>query len=561
MNLFLGWIILLVNLSCLKASNDTQKPHIVLIYADDLGWNDVSFHGSPQIPTPNIDALALNGITLQNYYGEWLCTPSRAALLTGKYPMRLGLQHFVILGGEASGLPLNETTMPQRFKEFGYETHMIGKWHLGYQTKEYTPTYRGFDTFYGYWNGLIDYFDHTYLEDSCATFAQPIFGMDFHDGLDPVLDSQGKYATHVFTERAEEIIMNHDTSKPLFMYFAQLAAHAGNPYQRSQAPEDAVNEFGYIDDLGRRIHAGIVKVMDDSVGAVFKALYQRDMLKNTIFLFVADNGGEINPKLGHGSNYPLRGNKFTYWEGGIHLPAVIWSPLLNLKKSRISHQLMHVSDWLPTLYTRMGGNVEDLGPIDGIDMWQALVNDTPSPRTNMLQNLDSLSGLSAYRQGDLKLTTGGSETNYSFWHGHSGKLNSMYESMYEWVFKNGSVVRDILQEMGMWIVEDPDDMYKGLTVTCEKPPPPEAYLCDPTKKSCLFNITADPCEYFDIADQNTDTVNEMWVAIKKYQSEEMKPQTKPCDPSANPMCHHFQYVPWLDPNFYKNCNLTTLNLS
>ncbi|GBN45266.1 Arylsulfatase B [Araneus ventricosus] len=206
-------MILLVNLSYLKASSSSQPPNIVIIYADDLGWNDVSFHGSPQIPTPNIDALALSGITLQNYYGEWLCTPSRASLLTGKYPMRLGLQHLVILGGQASGLPLNETTMPQRFKKFGYETHMIGKWHLGYQTKEYTPTYRGFDSFFGYWNGLIDYYDHTYLEQSCSSLSQPFFGLDFHDNLEHVLDAQGKYATHVFTEKAEEVIMKHDTSK------------------------------------------------------------------------------------------------------------------------------------------------------------------------------------------------------------------------------------------------------------------------------------------------------------------------------------------------------------
>ncbi|KAF8791977.1 Arylsulfatase B like protein [Argiope bruennichi] len=554
MNLFFGWIILLVHLVYLQTSDGSPQPHIVIIYADDLGWNDISYHGSPQIPTPNIDALALNGITLQNYYGEWLCTPSRASLLTGKYPMRLGLQHFVIRGGEASGLPLNETTMAQRLKKLGYATHMIGKWHLGYQTKEYTPTYRGFDTFFGYWNGLIDYYDHTYQEFN-ASFGQPYFGLDLHDGMDTVKSEQGKYATHFFTEKAEEVIKKHDTSKPLFMYFAQLAAHAGNGYQRMQAPPDVVEHFKYVKDLNRRIHAGIVKVMDDSVGSVFRALHEKNMLENTIFLFISDNGGQVNPMHGgFGTNYPLRGNKYTYWEGGIHLPAIIWSPLLNLKKPQISNQLMHVSDWLPTLYKLAGGSIDDLGPIDGIDMWQSLVDDSPSPRTDMLQNLDPIAGTSAFRQGHLKVTNGTIPSDFNVWLGPSGLENFNGPTTYEWVFKNGSVVRDVLLKMGLWIVEDPDDVYENLRITCEQPPPKEAFECDPLVKPCLFNVTADPCEYYDIADQNPDAVKEMMDKILKYKSEEMWPQSKEIDPAANPMCHHFQYVPWMDPDHSQECD-------
>ncbi|GBN68398.1 Arylsulfatase J [Araneus ventricosus] len=184
-------------------------------------------------------------------------TPALTFLNQHRRNEHQGLQHFVILGGQASGLPLNETTMPQHFKKFDYETHMIGKWHLGYQTKKYTPTYRGFDSFFGYWNGLIDYYDHTYLESYCPSFSQPFFGLDIHDNLAHVGDVQGKYATHLFTEKAEEIIMKHDTSKPLFMYFAYLAAHSGNLYQKSQAPADVVSQFKYIQNLDRRIHAEI----------------------------------------------------------------------------------------------------------------------------------------------------------------------------------------------------------------------------------------------------------------------------------------------------------------
>ncbi|CAL1279724.1 unnamed protein product [Larinioides sclopetarius] len=518
------------------------------------GWNDVSFHGSPEIPTPNIDALALNGITLQNYYGEWLCTPSRAALLTGKYPMRLGLQHSVILAGEKSGLPLNEITMPQYFKRFGYRTHMIGKWHLGYQTKEYTPTYRGFDTFFGYWNGYIDYYDHNYLEVLCSSLPQKFWGQDLYEDLTPVKNVKGKYATQLFTEKAEEIILKHDTSKPMFMYFAHLAAHSGNSYQKSQAPGDVVSQFKYIKNLGRRIQAGVIKEMDDSVGVVFNALYQKNMLENTIFLFISDNGGQVDPENGFGSNYPLRGNKETYWEGGIHIPAVIWSPLLNLDMPRISHQLMHVTDWLPTLYTLIGGNVEDLGSIDGINMWQALLNDAPSPRTEILQNLDPIAGTAAFRQGHLKLGYGTSSTTYNFWYEPSGLKAFDTPTTYDWVFKNGSIVRDVLQEMNRWIVKSPDDVYQNLRLTCEQPPPKKASLCDPSIKPCLFNITADPCEYYDIADQHPDTVNEMLEIIEKFQSQEMKPQSKACDALANPMCHQFLYVPWMDQDHYQECD-------
>ncbi|CAN7943622.1 unnamed protein product, partial [Ixodes hexagonus] len=124
------------------------------------GWDDVSFHGSSQIPTPNLDALAADGITLHNYYVQPMCTPSRAALMTGLYPIRTGMQHWVIRSPEPWGLPLELKLMPEHLKDLGYSTHLVGKWHLGYFKKEYTPTYRGFDSFYGYYNGYIDYYSH-----------------------------------------------------------------------------------------------------------------------------------------------------------------------------------------------------------------------------------------------------------------------------------------------------------------------------------------------------------------------------------------------------------------
>ncbi|GBO08658.1 Arylsulfatase B, partial [Araneus ventricosus] len=228
-------------------------------------------------------------------------------------------------------------------------------WHLGYQTREFTPTYRGFDSHLGYFAGYIDYYDHTIYEDTLLPNKPYYFGLDFHNGTEILKGQQGKYATHLFTETAEQIIRNHDTSKPLFLYLPHLAAHAGNLFKPEQAPPEVISKFKYIKDLNRRIHAAVISLLDDSIGTVFRALHQKDMLRNSIFLFVSDNGAEVNPKKGgYGSNYPLRGDKFTQWEGGIRLPAIIWSPLLNLEKPRIGQQLMHVTDWLPTFYRAAG---------------------------------------------------------------------------------------------------------------------------------------------------------------------------------------------------------------
>ncbi|GBO02704.1 Arylsulfatase B, partial [Araneus ventricosus] len=137
-----------------------QKPHIVFMIVDDLGWNDVSFHGSKQIPTPNIDAIARDGIILNNYYVAPTCSPSRGSLMTGKYPLRLGFQHEVIVANSPWGLPLEEKILPQYMKSLNYVTRGVGKWHLGFFKEDYLPMKRGFDSFFGYWNGVEDYFTH-----------------------------------------------------------------------------------------------------------------------------------------------------------------------------------------------------------------------------------------------------------------------------------------------------------------------------------------------------------------------------------------------------------------
>ena len=247
-------ILLLIFLeSFFNEVESAQKPNIVIIMADDLGFNDVSFHGSLEIPTPNIDALAYNGVILNRFYTPPLCTPSRSSLMTGKYPTSLGMQHFVIPSDEPWGLGLEEKLMPQYFKEAGYSTALIGKWHLGFFQKQYTPTKRGFDSHFGYLGPYIGYynysltmFDRNYTE-----------GYDMRRNLTVADDINPKpYVTELFTNEAVKKIQSHNKASPLFLMINHLAPHAGNENMPMEAPQDEIDKFMHIPDIKRRTLAG-----------------------------------------------------------------------------------------------------------------------------------------------------------------------------------------------------------------------------------------------------------------------------------------------------------------
>ena len=180
--------LLVVCLSLVEPSHSTKPPHILLIVADDLGWRDVGFHGS-LINTPNLDQLSGDGLTLDNYYVQPICTPTRSALMTGKYPIHTGLQHLVVFPTQPYGLSPNETILPKRLKQAGYQTHMVGKWHLGYFADPYLPTRRGFDSFFGFYNGWEDHLTHKVARIT-----------DFRDGDEIAKDYEGAYSTVVFAK-------------------------------------------------------------------------------------------------------------------------------------------------------------------------------------------------------------------------------------------------------------------------------------------------------------------------------------------------------------------------
>ncbi|KAK0065509.1 arylsulfatase B, partial [Biomphalaria pfeifferi] len=304
------------------------RPHLVFIVADDLGWNDIGYH-NPDIISPTIDTLAYSGIILNQTYVQPLCSPSRSAILTGVYPFRLGTQHLVILNDQEVCVPLTRSLLPQVLKSNGYNTHMVGKWHLGFCKWECTPTFRGFDTYYGYYNADEDYYSK--ITDK---------GIDFRINTTVGKEAVGNYSAYQYATRAEEIIKSHDPDTPLFLYL---------PFQNVHEPLEVPNKYlklyPNISDENRRNLSAMVTALDDAIARVVTALKTYDLYNNTLIVFTADNGGWT---LYGGNNYPLRGGKFTIFEGGTRVPAFLHGPMLQTQ-GKVYNGMMHAVDWFATL--------------------------------------------------------------------------------------------------------------------------------------------------------------------------------------------------------------------
>jgi arylsulfatase A-like enzyme len=370
-----------------EAEPRRPAPHIVVFLADDLGWGDVGFHGS-RIKTPHIDALARGGVRLEQFYVQPVCSPTRGAFLTGRYPLRLGLQVGVVRPWAKHGLPLDERTLAGALRETGYATAICGKWHLGHGAPGYLPTRRGFDRQYGLYNGAIDYFTHA--RDG---------GHDWHEN--DMANHDNGYATDLIANAAVEIIAGHDTRRPLFLYVPFNA-----PHTPSQAPESYINQYSHIPDRKRRIHAAMVACMDDAIGRIQGALDEHGFKReDTLVFFCSDNGGMT----GYGSNGEFRGQKGQLYEGGIRVPAVISWPG-TLTPGAVVDAPLHIVDLYPTLLKLAGGNLEQEHPLDGRDAWPAIADGKPTPHEVIVHNVTPWSG--ALRMGKWKLVhNGGLQAN------------------------------------------------------------------------------------------------------------------------------------------------------
>ncbi|XP_050499984.1 arylsulfatase B-like isoform X1 [Diabrotica virgifera virgifera] len=526
-----------------------QPPHIVIILADDVGWNDFGLHGSSQIPTPNIDALGYNGVILDKFYTQQTCTPSRAALLTGKYPIRMGLQGIPLDAGENRSLPLNIRTMPERLKELGYSTHLVGKWHLGAACEEVTPTRRGFDTHFGYWSGFVGYFNHELSVPNPLNKSENFTGLDFRDNFTPQWSLEGKYVTELFSKKAIDIIHKHNTSKPLFLMLAHLAGHTGSNGTELGVPNKAKAEekYKFIQQNERRSYADLVNIMDTSVGDIVQKLSERQMLENSVILFFSDNGAQTEGLYQNfGSSWPFRGLKFTLFEGGVRGTGVIYSPLFKLK-SFVSDQLVHITDFLPTFYHAAGGDIRNLGKIDGFNQWEVISKNKTTKRTDLLINIDDVnhySGILGYN-GRYKLLNGSfSDGIYNDYYGDSGRNSG--DPPYDLKLVLNSPTNLAIQKIQRDTYLDSEKIQalrKQVDIAACRSGS-ELFKCN---SMCLFDLYNDPCETRNlIKDENVkDVVKALKGKYFDYLKEVVPQAKKQIEPKSNPRNFNNTWSPWI----------------
>ena len=339
-----------------QSVNEAMQPNVVLIIADDLGWGDVGYQGS-EIRTPTLDKMAAEGLRLERFYTYPACTPARGAILSGQRMRTVGLVEPIPPWSDA-GLPLEITTLPEALKDAGYATWKVGKWHLGDHYLEQFPNQRGFDHFYGFLSGEVNYYTHKFTG-----------ALDWQRNGSP-LEEEG-YATHLLTAEAVSLLQSHPTDAPFFLDLSYNA-----PHTPLQAPQAAVAEYGHIENHNRQRYAAMVTEMDKGIREVLAAVRARPDAARTLVLFLSDNGGM--PPFG-GSNKPLRGGKANHLEGGIRVPAIAWWPEVLASGKR--DQFMSVHDVFPTLLSLAGGQVSAEPALVGADFWPNLVNDKPVERT------------------------------------------------------------------------------------------------------------------------------------------------------------------------------------
>jgi arylsulfatase A-like enzyme len=371
------------------ARPSAKPPNIVFILADDLGYADVSCYGRPDLSTPNIDLIAAQGVRfLQAYANSAVCTATRTALITGRYQyrLRLGLEE-PLAGNPDVGLPPEHPTLPSLLKKAGYSSTLVGKWHLGTLPK-FGPLQSGYDHFYGFRGGAVDYFSHTGGGKD-----------DFWDDDAPL--RQAGYLTGLLGSRAVEVVNAYAKSGQPFM----VSLHFNAPHWPWEAPDDEAESerlrqagsggLADFDGGSQKTYQRMIEEMDKQIGRVLQALHANGLTENTIVIFTSDNGGER-----FADTWPFTGKKTELLEGGLRIPAVITWPA-RIPRGRTTEQVSISMDWVPTLLAAAGALPDPAYPLDGMNLLPMLTQNA-SPVSRKLFWRYKANAQRAARDGDYK---------------------------------------------------------------------------------------------------------------------------------------------------------------
>jgi len=337
-------------------ADGNSKPNIVIIVADDLGYGDVGFHGS-DIQTPNLDRLANEGVSLEQFYVAPVCSPTRAGLMTGRYPIRFGMMRSVIPPQRNYGMDTDEDTMANMLSREGYEHRAcIGKWHLGHHQKKWHPRNRGFTYYMGCYNGAIDYFTHEREGE-----------LDWHKN-EETYRVEG-YSTDLIAEEAAEFVDSIQSDEPYFLYVPFNAPHGP-----IQAKEEDIAKYPHRSGK-KQVYAAMVDCMDQGIGRILDAIDRRGDADNTFVLFFSDNGGVQDV----GDNGPQRGAKATPYQGGIRVAAAARWPQDGIEGGKVINARMGYIDVMPTLKKIVGLDEEAVNPFDGLDVSNAMRGEETLP--------------------------------------------------------------------------------------------------------------------------------------------------------------------------------------
>ncbi len=496
--------LLLLLLLPARAKHADPPRHVVVLLVDDLGHAGVQAN-NPHVRGPHVDALRAEGLSLQRHYVYKYCSPTRGALLTARYPWRLGsMRSNFIPWSRPDGLDLRFTLLPAHLKAARPDTraHHTGKWHLGFVNASFLPVHRGFDTFFGFLTGAQDHFTERL---GFAIQCRDV--VDLTENTVPARGRNGTWTGALYNAHAVDVIRNHDASRPLFLNY-----WLHNTHGPVQVPPDYAERYPeFANDTALQTFYGMVSAVDDAVGNVTRALKETGLWNNTLVIYTHDNGAPLGEG---GSNYPLRGGKNGNFEGGVRVPAVVSGGALPAaRRGQTSDALVHVSDWGPTILDFVLGGGAGAGagaaqwpadnasaagiPVDGMSQWGTILgrDDPKGPRNEIV--------LDHCKDNFSTSATGCNHYGVSRANGTGALLVGQHMKLVKgpnggsWSsFTNGTRIK------------------KFSHVACGK-------------SFCLFNVTADPGEHHDLKDELPELAARMLRRFVELNAEYHPPSYNP----------------------------------